>query len=33
MQLFDTHAHMDADRFDPDRAEILTDMPSTKSVI
>ena len=27
MQLFDTHAHMDADRFDPDRAEILTDMP------
>ena len=27
MQLFDTHAHMDADRFDPDRAEILADMP------
>lgn len=27
MQLFDTHAHMDADRFDTDRAEILADMP------
>ena len=27
MQLFDTHAHMDADRFDQDRAEILADMP------